>query len=356
MYLKYYRPVISILLLLLLLLQMPFAMATDPSPQKDYSINHPFYESISQMEQLGVVKGTSLHTMEPDRKITKAEYIAFLIRLFNPEIEEQSSGEWYKVYEKAAVEMGLFDEHQLKAMENTITWSDIYPSSMEAAQIYPYHSSVFSNMPRLYASEPALSCAYTLIDAGLISREADVNRTPTRGEVLDYLYRLYRSKYKGAETDTVLNPATNLADNPQTEYQNSTTLSEMKNRPGMTGRWLIPDLGVNVATFRSWAQSVVDQADSSAMFTLGSMDVIADHDYQGFSSIIRCPVGTSAYFDFGNGLTEYVCTASFSGHNIKSTLTDDDHNDIQYSNPDGITCYTCNGNWQDIWIVFFQPA
>lgn len=355
MYLKYFRPVMSIFILLLLLLQIPFAIATDANLQKDYSIKHPFYESISQMEQLGVVKGTSLHTIEPDRDITTEEYLAFLIRLFKPEIDEKITEPWHDVYRKTAVELGLFEEHQLKAMGSMITWSDIYPSSMEAAQINPYHSSVFSDMPMLYASEPALSCAYTLIDAGLISREVDVNRTPSRGEVLDYLYRLYRSNYKGAETDIVLNPENKLAGIPQMKYQNSTILSEMRNRSGMIGRWIIPDLGVNVATFRSRAQSVVDQADAAAIFTLGSMNVIADHDYQGFRSIIHCPVGTSAYLDFGNGMKEYVCTASFSGHNVSSTLTDDHYNDIQYSNPGGITCYTCNGSWQNVWVVFFQP-
>lgn len=353
---KLVRPILYFFVLLLLLTQMPFVMAMDMGQYKDCSINHPFYDSISEMEKLGVVKGTSSRTMEPDRKITKEEYITFLVRLFYPDALEQTSGPWYRAYEKAAIEKGLVDQTDLNAMGTVITWDEIYPSSMKAAKLYPHPSSSFSEMPVIYASEPALSCAYTLIDAGIISRDAVVNRTPTRGEVLDYLYRLSQSNYQGAETGAVFNLETKSVPNRQAEYRNDKVLTEMQSRSGMTGRWIIPNLGVNVATFQSWEQYIVDQADSAAMFTLGSMDTIADHDYQGFKSIIRCPVGTKAFFDYGNGRNEYICTASFSGHNIKSTLTDDDYRDISNMNPGGITCYTCNGNSHNIWIVFFQPV
>lgn len=353
---KLLRRVICFLILLLLLTQMPFVMAMDTGRYKDCSINHPFYDSISEMEKLGVVKGTGSQTLAPDRKITKEEYITFLVRLFCPDAPKETSGPWYKVYENAVIEKGLFSQKELRAIGNTITWDEIYPSSMRAAGLYPYPSGSFSDMPVIYASEPALSCTYTLMDAGIISRDAVVNKTPTRGEVLDYLYRLSRSSYQGADTAAAFNLDSKSVGNQQSGYRNVTVLSEMQHRSGMTGRWIIPNLGVNVATFRSWEQYIVDQVDSAAMFTLGSMDTIADHDYQGFKSIIGCSVGTKAYFDYGNGRNEYVCTASFPGYNIKSTLTDNNYLDISNRNPRGITCYTCNGNSHNIWIVFFQPV
>ena len=41
---------------------------------------------------------------------------------------------------------------------------------------------------------------------------------------------------------------------------------------------------------------------------------------------------------------------------MESGITDDAGNSIEYGcNPGGITCYTCNDNWQNIFIVLFSP-
>lgn len=140
-------------------------------------------------------------------------------------------------------------------------------------------------------------------------------------------------------------------------YLNEAVKKEREQRKRMVGRWVIPSLGVDVATFHSMEQSVVDASDSAAMFVFGDMKVIADHWNQGFEVIKKCTVGTKAYFDTGDKKTEYICTRSFSGHNQKTDMTDDNYNSVLYGcNTDGITCYTCNGNWKNIWIVFFQPV
>jgi len=125
---------------------------------------------------------------------------------------------------------------------------------------------------------------------------------------------------------------------------------------GAAGRWKIPGVGVNVACYYSASQSVCDARDSACYFEYGSQMVIADHVNQGFNAIKSCSVGTVAYMDTGNGMQKYVCTGIIKGHNTGPQLTDADYNDIWSMNPGGITCYTCNDCWQNITIVFFQPA
>lgn len=142
-----------------------------------------------------------------------------------------------------------------------------------------------------------------------------------------------------------------------TPVVNEKVKKEKEQRPGMVGRWLIPDVGVDVAAFASSTQATADAKDSACYFPFGDMIVVGDHWNQGFEAIKKCVVGTKAYLDIGAELKEYICVASFEGHNRVTEMTDNKNKSLNYgANTDGITCYTCNGNWQDIWIVFFQPV
>lgn len=125
---------------------------------------------------------------------------------------------------------------------------------------------------------------------------------------------------------------------------------------GALGRWVIPDVGVNVACYESRDQSVCDAKDSAAVFGYGETTLIADHNNQGFSAIRRCKAGTKAYMDTGSGRQEYVCTSVLQGHNTGTQLTDANGNDLNKANAGGFTCYTCNDNWRNITIAFFEPA
>lgn len=132
--------------------------------------------------------------------------------------------------------------------------------------------------------------------------------------------------------------------------------NEIKTRSLMLGRFSIPSVNIEVACFNSREQIFVDNIDSAAMFGQGDMIIIADHSNQGYSSICDCIEGTKAQFNDGYKIQEYICTASFIGHNTGEMLTDKDYNSIMFdANKGGITCYTCIGNWQNVWIVFFQP-
>lgn len=125
---------------------------------------------------------------------------------------------------------------------------------------------------------------------------------------------------------------------------------------GAAGRWSIPGHGVDVACFHSNAQSVVNDKDSAAMFPYGVQTIICDHWNQGFEGIKSCEPGTKALWTAVDGTESwYVCTEKFNGHNT-GKLTDEDYVCVSDRNENGITCYTCNDNYKNVTIVFFQPA
>lgn len=139
---------------------------------------------------------------------------------------------------------------------------------------------------------------------------------------------------------------------------NINILSECMSRTGkhqMIGRLTIPDVGINVALFKSNAQEVVDGEDSAAYFKSGDTYLVADHWYSGFERIRDCKKGTIAYIDTGTKVTEYVCTEVILGHNTKNDLTDLNYVSVlEGRNPNGITLYTCVNGWKNIRIAFFE--
>ena len=122
------------------------------------------------------------------------------------------------------------------------------------------------------------------------------------------------------------------------------------------GRWIIQSRGIDVACYLCISQDVVDAEDAASFFQLGDQYVIADHSNQEFKSLGSCQPGDLACLETEDGIAVYVCTATVQGHNTEQSITDDAGNSIEYGfNTGGITCYTCNDNWQNIHIVLFSP-
>lgn len=115
------------------------------------------------------------------------------------------------------------------------------------------------------------------------------------------------------------------------------------------GRFVIPDVGVNVGCYSSNSQLTVDAIDSAAYYYNCGHIIVADHVNQGFNAIKYCAIGTKAYI---NSQT-YTCVDIIQGHNTGYGLTDAYYNNIDGMYPGSLVCYTCNGSWQDITIAFF---
>lgn len=168
----------------------------------------------------------------------------------------------------------------------------------------------------------------------------------------DYIY-VPSSPTEEVKAEVVIEKEEKVVDT----YINQKVLDEKASRKGMVGRWSIPAVNVDVAVFNSSSQQTADNKDSAVYFQFGDFMVLGDHVNQGFDRIKKCKEGTKAYLDTGNEIKEYVCTKYFTGHNQVDDMTDDNYKSVKYgANTGGITCYTCNGNWKNIWIVFFQPT
>ena len=122
------------------------------------------------------------------------------------------------------------------------------------------------------------------------------------------------------------------------------------------GRWKIPAVNIDVACYGNNAQATVDNEDSAAYYVNSGHQVIADHNYQGFSAIGNCKPGTLAYLEKRDGqVISYYCVAVIKGHNTEDTLTDESYVPIDKLYPGTLVNYTCNENWQNVTIAFFQP-
>lgn len=141
-------------------------------------------------------------------------------------------------------------------------------------------------------------------------------------------------------------------DKPKKEKPVSTN-NEKEEKPhsdNYVGRFKVPALGINVACYSGSSQSIVDAKDSAAYFYFGGHAVIGDHKNQGFNAIKSATVGMKATL----GSTKYKCVAKIKGRNTGSSLTDTNGTSISKLYPGTLVTYTCNENWKNITIVFWE--
>ena len=144
---------------------------------------------------------------------------------------------------------------------------------------------------------------------------------------------------------------------PQETVDTRITGETMPGEPtDFVGRWKIPAVNIDVACYGNNAQVTVDNVDSAAYYVNSGHQVIADHNYQGFSAIGSCKPGTLAYLEKRDGqVVSYYCVAVIKGHNTEDALTDESYVSIDKLYPGTLVNYTCNENWQNVTIAFFQP-
>ncbi len=128
---------------------------------------------------------------------------------------------------------------------------------------------------------------------------------------------------------------------------------EIRERAGMIGRLVIPDVGVDAALFESSAdaasrQKVVDAMDSALYIpgTDGERDIIADHARQGFVQMEKAVPGKTLLYINGSGTTKVfrciTCEVG-SGTNTGSDLLGEDGKSILVQKDGNLILYTCHG-------------
>ena len=136
------------------------------------------------------------------------------------------------------------------------------------------------------------------------------------------------------------------------------TALEMDARAGMFGRLVIPDSGINVALFTDGEgetlaekrQGICDAEDSAALYYDEEGAVIADHNNQGFATLINVLPGQKAYIITSDSVIELICSKLIDGHNNNNKgLVDENYEPIR--NAGDFICYTCKETWLDVRIV-----
>ena len=156
--------------------------------------------------------------------------------------------------------------------------------------------------------------------------------------------------------ETLVEESTKITEENYTSGGVSSFISNSKNSfDSYIGRFVISSSGVNVACYNSASQATVDASDSAAYFRTNGHVAIGDHVNQGFSAIKSCSVGTKATLTTSNGVENYTCVGVIKGHNTGEDLTDANYKSIEDLYPGALVCYTCDGNWQNVTLVFFYP-
>lgn len=145
---------------------------------------------------------------------------------------------------------------------------------------------------------------------------------------------------------------------PESEPIYEPTYSEPVYYPpnyGDSGRFYVPSLGIEVALYASSAQWVCDNWDSACYFNLDTLEVIADHNYQGFSALNGSYIGMQAYIEYADGSRRYLtCSYIDTGFN-DGILYNSAHQMFGYEVvPCQVLCYTCLSDCYNILCIGFN--
>lgn len=137
-------------------------------------------------------------------------------------------------------------------------------------------------------------------------------------------------------------------------YATYTTDKQPDINYGTAGRLYINDH--SVALYNGCKQSIVDKKDSAATWKWDKVTYIADHWNQGFDTIKTCAIGDTCYIAHKDGTRQtYICTdIDRNGHNKEYDIVD--HNGNSVDSYSGLVMYTCNDNWRNITLVYWQPT
>ena len=128
------------------------------------------------------------------------------------------------------------------------------------------------------------------------------------------------------------------------------------------GRLYIPSVNVSVSLYETVygdgrGQDLVDGWDSAAyrISHLGGAGFIGDHWNQGFDNIKKCKVGDFCFIKRKNGeILTYRCVKTIDGTSDGDDLYTEDGERLSKIKWADFACYTCNGHWTIVYLVFFK--
>lgn len=127
------------------------------------------------------------------------------------------------------------------------------------------------------------------------------------------------------------------------------------NYDGFCGRLYIPDVGIDVALYRGYYQSITDRKDSANLFSWNGCtgEIIADHSTQDFGALLAVTVGTTGYIQNADGsMINITCVAVLNGHNTGYDLTDEQG--VSVMGKAAYAMYTCRNGWRNVRICLWD--
>lgn len=122
------------------------------------------------------------------------------------------------------------------------------------------------------------------------------------------------------------------------------------------GRLYVPDVGIDVALYRTNLQKVCDMQDAACYFDLYGSDcmLIADHVNQAFGPLLDVVEGDTAHINLKTGETVHmVCVAVFDGRNTGHGIVDGNRKDARRAD---YLLYTClpDGKKREVRVCLFD--
>lgn len=134
---------------------------------------------------------------------------------------------------------------------------------------------------------------------------------------------------------------------------------EISSNPGMVGRLIIPNRGINVALFTDGPgeteaekrQNICDTEDAAALFSDDLGTLIADHNNQAFSTLNEVQPGDRAFILRGHSILSLECSNKMDGYNYGQGIVDAEGYFVtSYAE---YICYTCKEDWNNVSVIGF---
>ena len=312
-----------------------------------------FAQDYSMAEINGIVERQVLETMS-NRTLDSP----FLENLDIPTIDDSIPKTFNDSQEDNLVNITIIKDTEEESSESTIN-TGILIDDLEI--IYPLNNlNVYNGPGSDYKIIGSIESSVATIKVGavnewtLIKYEEDfgyilIDDTVTESSVIqvDEVETL-------KETEEYVVKNTNISYPKETSVQQAQVAAESFKKFGTAGRLYVN--GFDVAVYNdgsSGSQKTVDAKDSASMFRASWTTIICDHTNQGFSAIKGVRAGDEAYIKYEDGsVLTLVCTGKDNGHNLLGDLVDSNGVSVFGNYP--IVMYTCNENWQNITLVYWD--
>lgn len=139
---------------------------------------------------------------------------------------------------------------------------------------------------------------------------------------------------------------------------------EMAERYGMMGRLYIPSVGIDVALISDDGggseneadirQAICDAPDSASIYPDRGNIIIADHNNQGFATLMNVKSGDMAYILRGTSIMSLECYMVIDGINTGKGITDLEGTPANFYSE--FLCYTCKEDWTNVTVVCFDAV